>query len=146
MTVMTEISAQVVRIEGDSAWVQVVAPASCGACAGRGCGSSVYARVWHQTPPSYRVRNEIAAQVGDAVVLGLPAGALWQATLWAYALPLLLALLGAGLLMRWGDLAALGGALLGLVLGALVIRLKGGKGQALSPVMLRLGEIQCASA
>lgn len=141
MTDMTEISAQVVRVEGEAAWVQVVAPASCGACAGRGCGSSIYARVWHPVAPSYRVPNSLAARVGDAVVIGLPAGALWRATLWAYALPLGLALLGALGLAGWGDLAAAAGAGIGLALGALVMRV--GAGVNASPVLLRFGGLQC---
>ena len=143
MTDMTLISARIERIDGNTVWVQIEAPASCGACAGRGCGSSVYARIWHQTPPSYRLENRIGAQVGDAVVIGLPAGALWRAALWAYALPLLLAVLGAGLLTRWGDAAALAGALIGLLLGALAMRFLGGRGVGQSPVLLRFGGMQC---
>lgn len=143
MNDMTEISARVQRVQGDSVWVQIEAPSSCGACAGRGCGSSVYARIWHQTPPSYRLQNRIDAQAGDAVVIGLPAGALWRATLWGYALPLLLALVGAGALTHWGDAAALAGALTGLALGAWAMHRVGRRDAAQSPLLLRFGGLQC---
>jgi sigma-E factor negative regulatory protein RseB len=51
---LIESPARIKRIEGDTAWVVSEAPTSCGACAGKGCGSSVFARFWHADLPNIR--------------------------------------------------------------------------------------------
>lgn len=141
---MIESPARISRVDGDGAWVVATAPSSCGACGGRGCGSSLFARVLHADEPEYRVDNGIGASVGEAVVVGLPDGALLGAATAAYLVPLLL-LLGTGLLGQWlgGELGAVLGGLCGLVLAAL--NLKRRRAQVVLPVVLRRGETGCAS-
>lgn len=141
---MIESPARVTRIDGDTAWVVSEAPSSCGACAGKGCGSSIFNRLWHPDTPEYPVANPIQAQPGEAVVIGLPEGALLHATALGYALPLLALFAGAGL-GQWlsGELAATLGGLSGLLLAGLWLKRRPQKGS--SPVILRRGTTGCAS-
>lgn len=137
---MIETPARVTRAEGTTAWVRVEAPASCGACGGRGCGSSLYARLLHPREPEYPVDNPIAARPGEAVVVGIREGALLRAACSAYLLPLALLLAGALLGVPYGDAAAATGGLAGL-LGALFwLKRRRDVGQ---PVILRRGAPGC---
>jgi sigma-E factor negative regulatory protein RseC len=139
----TETPARVVRLEGDDAWVISEAPASCGACGGKGCGSSVFARLWRPDEPMYRVANPIGAAPGEEVVVGLPEGVLLRAALLAYGLPLGLILAGAILgQFLHGEPGALGGGLCGLLLATVFLRLS--RGDA-APVILRRGTTACAA-
>lgn len=146
---MTETPGRITRTAGASAWVVSEAPASCGACGGKGCGSSVFNRLWHPDNPEYQVANPIGAQAGEAVVVGLPDGALLQATGAAYVVPLLALILGAGLGQLLGGeargepAAALGG-LIGLLLAGLWLKSRRSD-MAGGPVILRRGTPQCAS-
>ncbi|MDP2832273.1 MAG: SoxR reducing system RseC family protein [Pseudomonadota bacterium] len=141
---MIETPARITRLEGDSAWVVSAAPSSCGACGGKGCGSSLFARVLHADEPEYRVDNPIGAAVGEAVVVGLPDGALLSAAVSGYLVPLLLLLLGAGVGQQFaGELGAVSGGLCGLLLAALYLKRR--KSPAILPVVLRHGESACAS-
>ncbi len=142
---MIESPARIRRIEGETAWVVSEAPASCGACAGKGCGSSVFARFWHADAAEYPVANPIGAQPGDAVVIGLPDGALLHAALASYGIPLLL-LLGCASFggVFFGEPGAIFGGLSGLVLAALWLRLshllpgRSDAGAQAAPIILRL--------
>lgn len=140
---MIETPARITRLDGDSAWVVGAAPSSCGACGGKGCGSSIFARVLHADEPEYRVENPIGAEVGDPVVVGLPDGALLSAAVSGYLVPLLLLLLGAGIGQQFsGELGAITGGLVGLLLAALYLRRRT---PVVQPVLLRRGETGCAS-
>jgi len=145
---MIETPARITRLEGDSAWVVSAAPSSCGACGakpgGKGCGSSLFARVLHADEPEYRVDNPIGAAVGETVVVGLPDGALLGAAVSGYLVPLLLLLLGAGVGQQFaGELGAVSGGLVGLGLAALHLQRR--SAPASYPVVLRRGETSCAS-
>ena len=142
---MIESPARITRVEGASAWVVSVAPASCGACGGKGCGNSLFARVLHAEEPEFRVDNPIGAQPGEAVVVGLPDGALFAAALAGYILPLVLLLACAALGQHWaGELGAVTGGLCGLGLAALYLKRRDSPA-ATQPVVLRRGESTCAS-
>jgi sigma-E factor negative regulatory protein RseC len=145
---MIETPARVIRAEGAAAWVVSEAPSSCGACGGKGCGSSVFNRLWHPDHPEYQVANPIGASPGEAVVVGLPEGALLQASGAAYLVPLLALLLGAGLGQllggpESGELAAALGGLTGLLLAGFWLKLRRTDGAG-DPVILRRGGTQCA--
>jgi len=141
---MIESPARVTRSHGDTAWVISEAPSSCGACAGKGCGSSVFSRLWHPDTPEYPVANPIQAQPGEAVVIGLPEGSLLHATALGYVLPLLATLAGAGL-GQWlfGELAAALGSLTGLLLAGLWLKRR--TQDTRQPVILRRGTPRCAN-
>lgn len=135
---MIESPARIRRTEGDTAWVVSEAPSSCGACAGKGCGSSVFARFWHADEAEYPVANPIGAETGEAVVIGLPDGALLHAALASYGLALLL-LLACAALGKYlsGEPGAIVGGLSGLILAAAWIRLRPNPSHV--PVILRRG-------
>lgn len=137
---MSETLARVVRVEGESAWVEVEAPTSCGACGGRGCGSSsVFGQLFRVRPASYPVNNPIAAKVGDSVIVAVADGELLRAALRGYGLPLLLLLVGAMLgLALAGNVGSIAGAVLGLLLGALSMRRVG----AVRPSIVRHGSAE----
>lgn len=145
---MIETPARVTRIEGPSAWVVSEAPSSCGACAGKGCGSSIFNRLWHPDTPEYQVVNPVGAMPGEAVVVGLPEGALLKASGAAYLVPLLALLLGAGLgqlLGRpaGGEPGAIAGGLTGLLLAGIWLKRRRHDPTG-DPVILRRGVPQCA--
>lgn len=139
---MIENTATVVRTEGDLAWVRAESPSSCGACAGKGCGSSTFARMLHPREPEYPVMNPISAEAGETVVVGLEDGALLRAAVSGYLVPLLLLLLGALLGGLWGEAQAVAGAAAGLV--AAVLWLKRRRAMP-GPVILRRGAAACTS-
>lgn len=121
---MIESPARIRRTEGETAWVVSEAPSSCGACAGKGCGSSIFARFWHADLAEYPVANPISATAGDAVVVGLPDGALLHASMASYGIPLALLLIGAGITGTiFGEPGAIIGGLSGLILAALWLKL-----------------------
>lgn len=118
---MTESEAVVTRVEGEFAFIEVrEGSAACGSCGGKSqCGKS-------QTGPRrYAVRNIVGAAPGDTVVVSVPEGAVLRAAALTYLMPVLLVLSGAGFAARWfGDgLPAVGGAVAGLLLGILALRL-----------------------
>ena len=108
---MIESPARITRVEGATAWVVSEAPSSCGACGGKGCGSSLFARMTNPREPEFRVDNPIAAQAGELVVLGVPEGTLLRAALVSYIAPLVLLIGGAGMGQYLGGepISALGG-------------------------------------
>lgn len=139
---MIENPARVMRVEADLAWVRSESPSSCGACAGKGCGNSLYARLLHPREPEYPVLNPIGAEVGEAVVVGIEDGAVFHAVFSGYLIPLVLLLLGALLGAQWGEGQSVAGSVVGLLLAA--IWLKRRRSDA-SPVILRRGEAHCSA-
>lgn len=137
---MIETPARVVRLQGDTAWVRVEAPESCGACGGKGCGSTLYARMLHPREPEYAVDNPISAQPGDRVVIGIEDGAVLKAVVSAYLLPLVLLTLGATTGSWFGEGAAIVGGLVGLVVGLLRMKRQPVTGL---PVILRRSAQGC---
>ena len=139
---MIESPARVVRTEGARTWVTSEAPESCGACGGRGCGSSLYARLLHPREPEFPVDNPIGAKPGEQVVIGLPDGALLHASVVGYVMPVLLVLGGAAAGEYWGgELISVLGALSGLALTAVLLRSQ--RTAHAGPVILRTGTASC---
>jgi sigma-E factor negative regulatory protein RseC len=133
---LIETPAHVTRVEGDTAWVTSKAPSSCGACGGKGCGSSLFSRVWHPDEPEYRVDNPIGAEAGETVVVGLPDGTLLRATLASYGMPLAFLLSGAVLgNYLFGEPGSIWGGLFGLGLAGAWLKLR--RGPDSMPVILR---------
>lgn len=139
---MIENPARVMRVSADLAWVRSESPSSCGACAGKGCGNSLYARLLHPREPEYPVLNPIGAQVGEAVVIGIEDGAVYRAVLFGYLVPLVLLLAGALLGSVWGEIQAIAGSLTGLLIAALWLKQRRSE---TAPVILRRGEAHCSS-
>lgn len=139
---MIENPARVMRVEADLAWVRSESPSSCGACAGKGCGNSLYARLLHPREPEYPVLNPIGAEVGEAVVVGIEDGAVFRAVFSGYLIPLVLLLLGALLGSQWGEGQSVAGSVIGLLVAAVWLKRRRSD---TSPVILRRGESHCSA-
>lgn len=117
---MIEENAQVVKVEGDLAWVETRRRSSCGSCdAQRGCGTSALGKVLGQKPLHLKVRNSLDVRIGETVVIGLQDAALVRSSLIVYLLPLaamIFAALGVSAVVPADGWVALGG-LAGLALG-----------------------------
>ncbi|MDD2885327.1 MAG: SoxR reducing system RseC family protein [Dechloromonas sp.] len=120
----TRIQGIVRSLDGDSALVEV-AQGGCGRCHEEGgCGGQSLTQMFCSGPRQYRVDNASGAQAGEQVVVAVPGGAIRQAAHRAYGVPIAACLLG-GLLGQsvGGDLAAMAGALTGLALAFIYLRL-----------------------
>lgn len=89
-------SAQVVAVEAGGAWLETSTKRGCANCRdGRGCGVSVFQRLFRLPRHRVYLPTDEALSVGDHVVVGLSQRALLVASLWLYLAPLLGLLAGA---------------------------------------------------
>ncbi|MBA6412541.1 SoxR reducing system RseC family protein [Parahaliea sp. F7430] len=124
-------SGEVVAVDADALWVETLRQSTCGTCsAQKGCGHGLLNRVGSGRRHYIRVLpGDIALQdcrIGDQVSFAIPESVILRGSLVVYVLPLL-SMLGAAVLGAWlfsaqQDLAALLGAVMGFVLGAVVVR------------------------
>lgn len=122
---------RVIAVNGDSIWVQTIRQSACNSCKARhGCGQKVLAGATGGRANQVQVVNHLGARVGDEVTLAIAESALLGASLLAYAVPLLLFVLGAvaGHYVGSGtEGAAIVGSMIGLALGFGVSRLLHGR-------------------
>ncbi len=86
---MVEETAQIIKVEGDVAWVQAIQKTACGSCqAQKGCGHSLLAKVGQKKIELPVATNDVYAEVGDQVVIGVPEQAILRSSLLMYGLPL----------------------------------------------------------
>lgn len=79
----------VVSVRGELAEVEGQPRSACGGCAVNGaCGTSLLARYLGPRRLSLQARNAVGARPGERVVIGLPEGALLEASVLAYLVPL----------------------------------------------------------
>ncbi len=98
---MLEEEGVVLAVDGDIAEVVTRKKSACGSCAARsGCGTSLVESLFPSRTRSFRARNEIRAQKGDQVVIGLDESALQAASLLVYLVPLL-GLIGGAIIGSW---------------------------------------------
>ncbi len=113
----------VVRVEGERIWVATQRQSSCGGCAARGaCGTGVLESLFSARNAPIELKAPAGVRTGDQVALVLSERALLKQGFWAYGVPLIGFFVGALLLQPAGELAALAGALTGLVGGWQAIR------------------------
>jgi len=144
---MIEEQAIVVGVERDQALLEIVRNKPCGLCGQtRGCGISIWGRLLGHRTNVFRADNEINAQVGDSVVVGVDEKALLAGSLAVYVVPLFLLLGGAAVGGFFAtspgnaDTYALAGAVAGLVIGLLWLRAHAagrGPDARFRPVILR---------
>lgn len=141
---MVEGIAQVVKIEGKTAWLVPEQGSSCGSCASAAaCGSKgVGTTASRLDNRRFRIDNEANLAVGERVVFGIRDNVLLKASIAAYAIPLATLLL-AGSLAQWmfgSDLITMAALFAGLVIGLGISRLEAkrlhSKGD-LAPLFLR---------
>lgn len=148
---MIEEQAVVVAIDSGRAHLEIRRNAPCGLCGTtQGCGVSLWGRLFKRADGGFWTANNLQANVGDVVVIGIQEGALLAGSLTAYVVPLLLLCAGA-LVGSWtvgsranSDLYAVIGAAVGLLVGFVWVKIytsrrhQDGRYQ---PVMLRRGEL-----
>jgi sigma-E factor negative regulatory protein RseC len=130
---MNETEGIVERVEDGHAWVRAEdAGSACGACERRdGCTTAGAGSVLDGAPARpgqlLCLPNSIRARPGDAVVIRAADGAVLRAVGLAYALPLLLAFVGAFamLALTGSEAGALFGVLAGLAGGIVIMRRRG---------------------
>lgn len=125
---MIEEQGRIVAVESDCLWVETVEKSTCGSCAAeKGCGTSTLSKYLGKTN-FIRVllegRESKHYAVGDSVTIGIPEDVLVKSSLFVYLLPLVMMVFGAILGEAWfvTDLATLIGLVVGLGLGAVIVR------------------------
>ncbi len=127
-----------------TATLEIERKTACGLCGQtRGCGNSIWGKLFAHQSTAFKAQNLINAKVGDSVIVGINESALLKSALLLYILPLVTLFFGAILATQFNasDTSAMIGALVGLALGLLWV-----KGHTMSssyfklqqPVILRL--------
>lgn len=121
---MNETKGTITALDGDYALVRI-ADTGCGRChEPGGCGGVNVGKMLCSEPPVFRVLNPRQGDVGQAVNIVIPDGAVRKGAFLAYGLPFLMlffgAFVGAGVA---DDPGAIFGALGGLVVAFPVVRL-----------------------
>lgn len=119
-------TAIVVLIEDNQTWVETQRKSACGQCsANKGCGTSVLSKVIGNKLSKIKAINNINAQVGDEVVIGLNEQSLLKGAFMTYMLPLLFMfifalvgqLMSENLQLQNNELLVIVFAVVGLMLG-----------------------------
>jgi len=123
---MIETRVRVVRASGGTAWVEPTEQSGCGGCRAKStCGIGGMSKVFRigRAPIAVDCGN---TRPGEELVVSLSESDLVRASLFAYLLPAVLAIVGAAVLADFGDgISALGtvaGGLVGLVIARLLSR------------------------
>lgn len=95
---------------------------ACGLCGQtRGCGNSIWGKLFAHRSTAFKANNNINASVGQSVIVGINEQALLRSALLLYILPLVTMLIASILTMQVNDsngvvmLAALAGLIVGLL-------------------------------
>lgn len=107
------------------ATLEIVRKTACGLCGQtRGCGNSIWGKLFGHKSTNFTAQNTIHAKVGDHVIVGIDEAALMRSALLLYIVPLATMLIGAILVGRIAgtDAASILGAGLGLVIGFLWVK------------------------
>jgi sigma-E factor negative regulatory protein RseC len=102
------------------ATIEIVRKTACGLCGQtQGCGNALWGKLFAHKATSFKAQNTINAQVGQTVIVGINESAVMKSALILYLLPLVTMLFGAILAtqMADGDISAIFGAVVGLVIG-----------------------------
>lgn len=127
---MLEERAVILAVEQDSdgqsvARLEITRKSACGLCGQtRGCGNSLWGKVFAHKSGNFIAQNPIQAQVGDGVIVGINESAVMKSALLLYMLPLATMFLVAIVTSQFtaNQAAILLSALLGLALGLLWVK------------------------
>lgn len=141
---MLEEQATIVRVDGETAWVEGVASGGCGGCT-QACASRSLHRYFDRRRAPLAARCTLPVRPGDRVVIGVDERAMLCGSLLVYVLPLCGLLAGAALAEWWGsewmvasDWLGLPGGAFGFVVTLIFVKKRLGLGSsALQPVVLR---------
>ncbi len=145
---MIEEQAQVVKIIGSQLVLQAQTQSACGSCsASKACGTSVLSKVIGRKFTRFQAENNIDAEVGDTVVVGISEDALLKGSMVMYIIPLLgmlvFALMADYFIAQPGeyrDLVTAASGVMGLVFGSLLSKWyfqRQSSRQRFTPVVLR---------
>lgn len=145
---MIEEQAQVVEVVGSQLVLQAQTQSACGSCsASKGCGTSVLSKVIGRKFTRFQAENDIDAEVGDTVVVGISEDALLRGSLVMYIIPImgmlvfaLLADASLAAFAEYRDLSIAAAGIMGLASGSLLSRWyfqRRGSQQRFTPVVLR---------
>lgn len=125
---MIEEQAHVVEVIGSQLVLQAQTQSACGSCsASKGCGTSVLSKVIGRKFTRFQVANDVGAEVGDTVMVGISEDVLLKGSLVMYLIPILGMLVFASSahyflapLIEYRDLAVTASGIMGLVFGSLI--------------------------
>lgn len=125
---MIKETGRVVAVDEHCLWVETVQSSTCNSCsAQKGCGQGMVSK-WTgktvQIPVLLEGRSPAQFSVHDEIELGIPESVVVAGSLFVYMTPLL-GLVAGALVFQWllsSELASIGGSVLGLGLGALIVR------------------------
>lgn len=140
---MLEETGTVVETRGNTIWVETQSRGSCSNCSNDGCSTSVLAQLFGVKRNRVALENELGAEVGQQVVIGISDGLLVRASLLIYLMPLLLMLVivMSANDMGVGEIVQGVAALTGLGFGFVLVRLITGNlsiHQRFKPRLLRV--------
>ena len=126
------------------ATLEIERKTACGLCGQtRGCGNSIWGKLFAHQSTAFKAQNRINAKVGDSVIVGINEQALLKSAMLLYIVPLVTLFIGAILMQQIFDTNgyAMLGALIGMLVGMVWV-----KGHTMSsayfklqqPVILRL--------
>ena len=126
---MIKETGRVIAVDDDYVWVETINRGTCGTCdAEKGCGQSLLAR-WLSRSNYLKVSlNGVSNRkysVNDTICIGVPENIVVLSSLLIYCLPLFGLIAGAtiGQIKFQSDSGAIGCALMGLLIAAILIRL-----------------------
>ena len=122
---MIEEYALVTKSAGTVATLEIERRTACGLCGQkRGCGNATWGKMLGHDSHDFTAENQINAQVGDSVVVGIDEQAVLNSAFFLYVVPLVGLLIGtllADYLFK-NQFYVILGAVLGLVLGFLWVK------------------------
>jgi sigma-E factor negative regulatory protein RseC len=124
---MIEEQAIVIKASKDRVTLEVVRSAPCGLCGQvRGCGNSIWGKIFSHQSGHIETRNDLNAKLGDIVILGIDETLMLKSSLMLYGVPLFTMFLGMlvfnHLAKEMVELYTLIGAIAGLFLGVVMIK------------------------
>ena len=124
---MIEEQALVIKASKERVTLEVVRTKPCGLCGQvRGCGNSIWGKIFSHQSGHIETRNDLNAKLGDIVILGIDETLMLKSSLMLYGVPLLLMFLGMLLANSFAkemvELYTLIGAVTGLFLGIVMIK------------------------
>ena len=107
------------------ATLEIERQSACGLCGKtRGCGNSIWGKLFAHQSTAFKAQNPINAKIGDSVIVGINEQALLKSALLLYILPLVTLMLGAILMneLFHHEVANMVGALIGLISGLVLVK------------------------
>ena len=126
---MIEEQAVVIKASKERVTLEVVRSKPCGLCGQvRGCGNSIWGKIFSHQSGHIETRNDLNAKLGDVVILGIDETLMLKSSLMLYGVPLFLMFLGMVIANTFTfakervEFYALVGAVTGLFLGVVMIK------------------------